>query len=223
MFPYADHPDAFWSGYFSSRANSKEFIRQGSRNLHAQSQLYAMEEARGDYSNSTAQDALQDAMGVTQHHDSAPGTEKQAVADDYDRMIASGIQANQASLSAAFARNVAEDQSYEDFQQCVRTNATYLHCPFADQEEFYVSFYNPSLNPQTFPGIKTKGVPASITCTEASKDGCDANNQVYFESICEPFREDNGTLVEDACTTYLNITVLSAFRQAARVFKVSGS
>lgn len=31
MFPYADHPDAYWSGYFTSRANSKEFIRRGSQ------------------------------------------------------------------------------------------------------------------------------------------------------------------------------------------------
>lgn len=44
MFPYADHPDAFWSGYFSSRANSKEFIRKGSHNLHAESMLYAMDQ-----------------------------------------------------------------------------------------------------------------------------------------------------------------------------------
>lgn len=30
MFPYADKADTFWTGYFSSRPNSKEFIRRGS-------------------------------------------------------------------------------------------------------------------------------------------------------------------------------------------------
>ena len=29
MFPYADHPDEYWTGYFSSRANSKIFVRNG--------------------------------------------------------------------------------------------------------------------------------------------------------------------------------------------------
>jgi len=36
MFPYADLPDAFWTGYFTSRPNSKAFIRKGSQNLHLQ-------------------------------------------------------------------------------------------------------------------------------------------------------------------------------------------
>jgi alpha-mannosidase len=30
MFPYADKPYAYWTGYFSSRANDKEYIRRGS-------------------------------------------------------------------------------------------------------------------------------------------------------------------------------------------------
>lgn len=41
MFPYSDGPDAYWTGYFSSRANSKQFIRRGSHNLHATNSLYA--------------------------------------------------------------------------------------------------------------------------------------------------------------------------------------
>jgi len=41
MFPYSDGPDAYWTGYFSSRANDKEYIRKASTNLHASTQLYS--------------------------------------------------------------------------------------------------------------------------------------------------------------------------------------
>jgi hypothetical protein len=42
MFPYADTPDAYWTGYFTSRSNNKAFVRRGSHNLMASSKLYAL-------------------------------------------------------------------------------------------------------------------------------------------------------------------------------------
>ena len=42
MFPYADGPNDYWTGYFTSRANSKGQIRDGSSNLHAANKLFAM-------------------------------------------------------------------------------------------------------------------------------------------------------------------------------------
>jgi len=41
MFPYSDNPDAYWTGYFSARANNKEYIRRASHNFHASNKLYA--------------------------------------------------------------------------------------------------------------------------------------------------------------------------------------
>lgn len=41
MFPYADSSDSYWTGYFSSRANDKEYIRRLSHNFHSSSMLYA--------------------------------------------------------------------------------------------------------------------------------------------------------------------------------------
>jgi len=35
MFPYADAPRAYWTGYFSSRPNDKSFFRSASSLLHA--------------------------------------------------------------------------------------------------------------------------------------------------------------------------------------------
>ena len=41
MFPYADFNNSYWTGYFSSRANAKKYIRDGSANLHASMKAYS--------------------------------------------------------------------------------------------------------------------------------------------------------------------------------------
>jgi hypothetical protein len=43
MFPYASPEHTYWTGYFSSRANDKEYIRRASHNFHASNSLYARE------------------------------------------------------------------------------------------------------------------------------------------------------------------------------------
>jgi hypothetical protein len=42
MFPYADNENSFWTGYFSSRANNKEYIRRASQLAHASNKLYSL-------------------------------------------------------------------------------------------------------------------------------------------------------------------------------------
>ena len=42
MFPYGDSIDNYWSGYFTSRANSKKQTRDGQYNMHASNKLYAL-------------------------------------------------------------------------------------------------------------------------------------------------------------------------------------
>lgn len=37
MFPYSDNPDSYWTGYFSSRPNDKEYIRKASHIFDASS------------------------------------------------------------------------------------------------------------------------------------------------------------------------------------------
>lgn len=35
MLPYSDSPNAYWTGFFSSRANSKEYVRRASSHMMA--------------------------------------------------------------------------------------------------------------------------------------------------------------------------------------------
>jgi len=41
MMPYSDQPDAYWTGYFSSRANLKSYTRLGSHYTQAMNKVGA--------------------------------------------------------------------------------------------------------------------------------------------------------------------------------------
>lgn len=58
MFPYADKPDDYWTGYFSSRADKKEEDRIASSNLHASSKIFAEEIIKLSTNDETINDIL---------------------------------------------------------------------------------------------------------------------------------------------------------------------
>ena len=84
MFPYADNELSYWTGFFSSRANDKEFIRRAERTLMASNKLFALNSLNQDLVDSTnlsevfqqTKEKMMDVVGVTQHHDAATGTGK---------------------------------------------------------------------------------------------------------------------------------------------------
>ena len=42
LFPYADNENSYWTGYFSSRANDKGYMRRASQTLHSSNKLFAL-------------------------------------------------------------------------------------------------------------------------------------------------------------------------------------
>lgn len=100
MFPYADQAEDYWTGYFSSRANYKKYVRDGQANLHASSKLYAAKVLDQELSQGAiasivgAKYGMLDAMGISQHHDAITGTAKQHVSDDYTRILYEAIEKN---------------------------------------------------------------------------------------------------------------------------------
>lgn len=70
MFPYADFANSYWTGYFTSRANLKKLIRDGSANLHASTKLTSMkvldQSATDDEINKilSVKHEMLDAMGI---------------------------------------------------------------------------------------------------------------------------------------------------------------
>ena len=102
MFPYADGDRDFWTGYFTSRANSKKQVRDASSNFHASSKISAMkvvDQTATDNDISQILDVKQkmlDALGIAQHHDGVSGTAKQHVADDYNFRLYTAMNQNNA-------------------------------------------------------------------------------------------------------------------------------
>lgn len=91
FFPYATSVHNSWTGYFTSRPTLKRFERVGNNILQSAKQLTAFSRIRGvEYDESILD--LRAAMGVMQHHDAITGTEKQAVAFDYAKMLHGAIK-----------------------------------------------------------------------------------------------------------------------------------
>lgn len=71
FFPYASDPNAFWTGYFTSRATLKRFERVGNNWLQACKQLDVLAAHEGTFEWKLSK--LKEAMGVMQHHDAVAG------------------------------------------------------------------------------------------------------------------------------------------------------
>jgi hypothetical protein len=88
FFPMEEiYRDSFWTGYYTSRANSKKAIREFSQLTYLSNTLYAFERFRGlndSFDQKLAQgDDLSWQLGLLMHHDTITGTSYQYVNDDY--------------------------------------------------------------------------------------------------------------------------------------------
>jgi len=97
---------------------------------------------------------LQDEMGVQQHHDAISGTGNQAVADDYSFRLSKALDGNSKAYSDAIDYKIDQISNFRSengWEQCARTNATYLECPigqYAQSKDAYtmsVAVQNPSM------------------------------------------------------------------------------
>ncbi|BFG27202.1 hypothetical protein CerSpe_134770 [Prunus speciosa] len=148
FFPYADHPNAYWTGYFTSRPALKGYVRTMSSYYQAARQL---EFFRGRSDSGATTDALADALAIAQHHDAVSGTERQHVAADYAMRLSIGyLQAEKLVASSLAYLSESESSSGQGhtvthFQQCPLLNISY--CPpseavLSDGKSLIVVVYN---------------------------------------------------------------------------------
>lgn len=121
FMPYADGSHSYWSGYFTSRATLKGFVRYSSHILHGITAFYSSTQIQSNSIQTQIFNA-QSANGVTTHHDSVTGTEKQHVADDY-----------------ALNLNIANTIAYGLFTQVIgqvitpKTGPAFSYCPLLNE------------------------------------------------------------------------------------------
>ncbi|XP_037710586.1 lysosomal alpha-mannosidase [Drosophila subpulchrella] len=140
FFPYAHEKNSFWTGFFTSRPTQKRFERDGNHMLQVVKQLSVLANLKSEQHNKYL-DNLRHSMGVMQHHDAITGTEKQAVSDDYDRMMYDAIIG--ASSNARDALRILTDMPNGEFESCLRLNIS--ECAFTKDgvDNVVVTLYNP--------------------------------------------------------------------------------
>ena len=88
--PYASRSHTYWTGFYTSRAALKRYVRTTSNLLQGVRQLVSYSTLK-DNTTISRINALERALGVVQHHDAVSGTENQHVANDYSKRMASAI------------------------------------------------------------------------------------------------------------------------------------
>jgi alpha-mannosidase len=130
FFPYADRINAYWTGYFTSRAAIKGYVRHMSSYYLAARQLEFFSGKRKTGPNT---DNLADALAIAQHHDAVTGTEKQHVANDYAKRLSIGYKESEELVAASVACMVDAssksgcENATTKIQQCPLLNISY--CP----------------------------------------------------------------------------------------------
>ena len=95
-FPYADGPHSYWTGFLTSRAALKGYVRSSSNVFQAAKQIQAATSGANELDPANPLLELQRAMAVVQHHDAVAGTSMQHVANDYAKRLARGLAAAEA-------------------------------------------------------------------------------------------------------------------------------
>lgn len=135
FFPYASDVSDYWTGYFTSRVNSKYLIKETGRFLQTARSLFSlmdMNQEMDSKAQKTYKKALFDLehmMGIVQHHDAVSGTEREAVNGDYSRILTKARTAVETLLLDMFnsEAKTALDLSSLDLHIC-RWNQTASEC-----------------------------------------------------------------------------------------------
>eukprot|EP00759_Apiculatamorpha_spiralis_P005848 PhF_6_TR13441/c0_g1_i1/m.21474/K12311/MAN2B1, LAMAN; lysosomal alpha-mannosidase len=94
----SDNGHAYWSGYLTSRAAYKGYERE--LNVRYLSSFYLLQGTVPNPQNyHRFLDVMRQALGVAQHHDSITGTEREAVRNRYQLLLANGTEAAMFAMS----------------------------------------------------------------------------------------------------------------------------
>nr|XP_022916135.1 lysosomal alpha-mannosidase-like [Onthophagus taurus] len=166
FFPYASDAHSYWTGYFTSRPNSKRNERMGNNFLQVIKQLNSFKQFADDNDDEDNSILLKEAMGIMQHHDAITGTEKQHVAQDYARLVTKGIHAAEEGIDSIIANLLKKTDDVSSvtlpFKSCLLANVS--HCEASSFDTFTVAVYNPlSRNVNHYVRLPVSGDSYTVT------------------------------------------------------------
>lgn len=137
----SDNGHAYWSGYFSSRAEYKRFERW-LMNHRSAVEIALSQTQRSDLTTQIERvSVLQQALGVAQHHDSITGTEREHVRNRYQFLLTRGLNNATETFSdvfesmtgvateACFLSNLSSCTATEVLQQSGNQVSAYIYNP----------------------------------------------------------------------------------------------
>uniref|UniRef100_A0A4W4H8V2 Alpha-mannosidase n=1 Tax=Electrophorus electricus TaxID=8005 RepID=A0A4W4H8V2_ELEEL len=196
FFPYADDAHDFWTGYFTSRPALKRYERLSNSLLQTCNQLEVLGGAKsrsGPFGEGHS-DTMKRAMAVAQHHDAVSGTERQHVAYDYAKRLATGWAHCQ-----VLVRNSLAVLSGSDVPRVFCENLNISVCPLTEgSKKFSMNVYNPLARVVTWSvRLPVNGTSYSVTdsngkemdsqvsvCVSSSTDHS-GSQPVYFVCVVE--------------------------------------
>lgn len=109
FFPYSDDPNAYWTGYFTSRPYLKGMVRDTRNYMYHSSHLFIKYfnnlQVSKDTTASTLKsdfikrlELLKRSLAIGQHHDGVSGTAREDVSEDYISMLEKSIEGIRKSL-----------------------------------------------------------------------------------------------------------------------------
>ncbi|KAH8282961.1 hypothetical protein KR054_011171, partial [Drosophila jambulina] len=140
FFPYASDAHSYWTGYFTSRPTQKRFHRNGNHFLQVVKQLGVLANLTSEQQLANLE-TLNQAMGIMQHHDAVTGTEKQAVASDYDRILYEAIIG--AENNARDALRSLTNLTSGEFVSCLKLNISVCEFTQKTANNVIVTLVNP--------------------------------------------------------------------------------
>ncbi|CAL1531573.1 unnamed protein product [Lymnaea stagnalis] len=204
FFPYADREHGFWTGYFTSRAALKRYVRVVNSFFQSVKQIASLAKLDNSYNSGVQLQHLAEVLGVAQHHDAVSGTEKQAVAFDYAERLADGVNGAQNVVQDAYTiwmSSGSESAPQQVFCQSLNISICNVS---QNSNNFQVTFYNPLVHPVSYtarlpvPGTryvvyKEDGattvtsdvlpIPSSALDLKSHKTGATVNQLVFLAQV----------------------------------------
>ncbi|XP_068150813.1 lysosomal alpha-mannosidase-like [Drosophila tropicalis] len=146
FFPYSSDSHSYWAGFFTSRPTQKRFIRDGNHFLQVVKQLSTFANLTRTQHTSVL-DILRRTMGLMQHHDAITGTERQAVASDYDRLLTDALVG--AEANARDALRILTNLTTGEFTSCLNLNISVCALTQEKADNLVVTLYNPLTHTST--------------------------------------------------------------------------
>jgi lysosomal alpha-mannosidase len=132
MLPYASAEHEYWTGYYTSRANFKSFVKYSSERFNTFSTCMALDSISKNSKDELSQlmdnySLFYKQMGLVQHHDAVSGTAKKRVMDDYSHTLFEASLKGMKQFLVSFSK--LHNQPSDNFEMCYSRNSSLTDCP----------------------------------------------------------------------------------------------